>query len=756
MRSPTLPHRRLWPTAACALLLAACGGAGEDRNDPAQADASRAGSSALILPADEKGIEAAIEAAAAAGDDGLVPPDTDPRRRALATTVPQLTVRASGSLAAGVGPVMQVRVNGAVIGSVEVRQPEATSFTFAAPTLRQGAKVEVVFTNDAWISGQDRNLYVNSLSDGTSTWLPTTPGAVIDRGDGPRAFDNIDTVPGQRGLYWSGALRLFWPAATTTSSTVLARRQAAARFLLQATFGPSQSEIDKLAASSPATWLAQQMAITHQPDYVNHVQSRFNLGPEYRPGGGQYTNAWVPEKFWSLAAKAPDQLRKRVGFALHHTLMASMADSNLYQHARAYGNYLDTLNKHAFGNYRDLMEEIALSPVMGIYLSHIRNRKEDPATGRLPDENFAREVMQLFSIGLVELGSDGTPRTGADGQPIETYSNADVMALAKIFTGWSWGFTDGQLSDSRFRWGDPDYSVAGDRRDDLQRMKPYPGQYSTAAVQLFPGKPFAITIPPGGTAQARLKLALDGLFRHPNVGPFIGRQLIQQLTTSNPSRPYVARVAAAFANNGRGVRGDMAAVVKAVLMDPEARAVPASTFGKLREPVLRVTQWMRAFGATSASGSYMMAWELDELSQRALAAPSVFGWFRPGYIPPGTAFSARSATAPEFQIVNESTTAAWPNLVEAMFGWGLGWTGSTSDVTTPMTAQVALVSKGNLEMLVQNLNLLLFAGTMSPALRQDVLDAVGGVDGTDAESRLNRARIAAYVAMSSPEFLAQR
>jgi uncharacterized protein (DUF1800 family) len=374
----------------------------------------------------------------------------------------------------------------------------------------------------------------------------------------------------------------------------------------------------------------------------------------------------------------------------------------------------------------------------------------------MPDENFAREVMQLFSIGLVELNPDGTPKLDAGGDPVETYSNVDVGGLAKIFTGWSWGFPDNQLTESRFRWGWPDYKVTGDQGIDLQRMKSYPGQFSTAAVQLFTGKPHAVSIPEGGTAQTRLKLALDGLFKHPNIGPFIGRQLIQQLVTSQPSPAYVARVAAVFANNGRGVRGDLGAVVKAVLMDAEARNAPTADFGKLREPVLRVTQWMRAFGAQSVSGQYMMAYELDNVAQRALAAPSVFGWFRPGYVPPGTRFAARNATAPEFQIVNESTTAAWVNRVESMVGSGMGWTGSVTDVSAALATQTAFMTKGNLEGLVQNLNLLLFAGGMSPALRQDLLDAVGGVNGTDAASHLNRARIAIYVAMASPEFLAQR
>ena len=674
--------------------------------------------------------------------------------QAQTTNTGQLVVRASGTPAGGVWPQMEVRLDGNLVGSIAVNSATPVDYVFSAPRFGPGGKLEVVFTNDAFINGQDRNLFVSYMSHGATTVLPSLPGAVIDKGTGPKAFDNQDIVPGQGSIYWSGALRLTWPWVRYEPSADAARGDAA-RFLLQASFGPTQAEVDQLATSTPAQWLAKQMALPYTADFVNHVQGKFNANANNRPGGSSYSDAWVGERFWATAATAPDQLRKRVAFALHHILMVSQNDSNLYNHSRAYARYLDILNQQAFGNYRTLMEEIALSPAMGIYLSHMRNRKEDPATGRVPDENFARELMQLFTIGLVELNADGSTKV-VNGKAVETYSNADVMGMAKVFTGWSWAFPDNQLTENKFRWGWPDYKLGADTQIDVQRMKFYPGQGSTSEVKLFAGKPWAVTIPAGTSAQAKLKIALDTLFNHPNVGPFIGRQLIQQLVTSSPSPAYVTRVAAAFANNGQGVRGDMAAVVKAVLLDSEARSAPALNTGKLREPVLRVTQWLRAFNASSPSGQYQLAWELDNLSQRVLRSPSVFGWFRPGYVPPGTDFAARNATAPEFQLVNESTTAAWVNQVEALVGWGIGWNGSGADAKASYATQASLASAGNVEALIQNLNVLLFAGRMSPALRQDLLDAIGGVGGTDAESHLNRARIAVYVAMSSPEFVAQR
>ena len=666
-----------------------------------------------------------------------------------------LTVRARGSLAGGVGPTMQVRVNGAIVGAVEVRATDLADYSFTVPALAAGAKVDLVFTNDAVIAGADRNLYIAYVSSGANTVLPTMPGAIFDRGDGAKAFDGVDTMPGRGELYWSGALRLAWPAAPY-ASPFAARMADAARFLQQASFGPSNNDLMRLVQQSYAVWIDQQVAQPATPDFVSFVQGKYALGDDYRPQGSKYTNSWVAQRFWGTAAAAPDQLRRRMAFALQEMMVISQVDSNLYFHSRAHASYLDALNRNALGNFRTLLEDVALSPAMGIYLSHMRNRKEDPATGRVPDENFAREVMQLFTIGLYELNADGSVKTDAAGKPIETYSNLDVMALARVFTGWSWAFPDAELTEHNFRYGGPEYTRALDRSIDLLRMRAYPGQHSTSEKRLFAGKPWAVTLPAGNSAEADLRAALDALFNHPNTAPFLARQLIQHLVTSDPSPAYVARVAAQFNNNGKGVRGDLAAVARAILLDTEARNAPAPNFGKLREPILRVTQWMRSLGATSATGEYMMAYELDGLSQRALNPPSVFSWFRPGYVPPNTRFAVAHATAPEFQLVNESTTANWVNLAESMAGGGLGWTGSARDVTTRLDNLVALASAGDVGGLLQQLNLLLFAGAMSPELKRDILDAIGGVGGSDAASQLNRARVAVFVALASPEYLVQR
>ena len=689
------------------------------------------------------------------------PPDTTPVASAAAvkaatpSATPTLTVRARGTLAGGVGPKMSLRVDGVDVGSVEVNTTAFYSYRFNTPTLRAGSRIDVVYSNDAVINGADRNLYIAYLDDGAQMVLPNAPGAVVDRGAGNKAFDGLDTLAGQGDLAWDSALRLAWPSARAVDSA-LASKLDAVRFLQQASFGATPTDLTALAGKPYSQWLTEQMALPASADYVNHVQAKYSLGDSYRPGGSLYSPAWVGQKFWDSAANSPDQLRKRVAFALHQVFMVSQLDSNLWYQARAYANYLDTLNKHAFGNFRTLLEDIALSPAMGIYLSHMRNRKEDASSGRLPDENFAREVMQLFSIGLHELNVDGSLKKDAAGKPVETYGNADVMALAKVFTGWGWALPDAQMTDNAFRWANPDTSAGGDTRIDLLPMKAYPAQHSTAQKTLFTGKAWATVLPANGSAATDLRLALDALFKHPNVGPFIGRQLIQRLVTSQPSPAYVGRVAAVFNNNGSGVRGDLAAVVRAILLDSEARNAPDASFGKLREPVLRVAQWMRAMGARSASGQYAMAFELDSSSERVLNANSVFGYFRPGYVPPGTVFSASGSTVPEFQIVNESTVAAWLNTAESMAGTGLGWNGTGNDVSADYAALAQWVATGNLSMVIDHLNVLLLGGRMSAGLRQAIQDAVGSVVGSGATSDLYRARAAVFMTLASPEYLVQQ
>lgn len=665
-------------------------------------------------------------------------------------------LRAKGTKAANVGPVFDVRVNGNVVATVEISSGEFADYILNIPAIAAGSKVELVFTNDATISGQDRNAFVEFISQGNVFVMPSAPIVQFDRGYGAAAFDGVDVVAGTTEIYSAGAMRLSWPQDPATLAN-LARQQESARFARQATFGVNQALLDNLTRTSFATWIDAQMAMPMSSSYVDAFQSKMSRGPEYLPPkGASYTPLWNVQQFWKQAATGPDQLRRRTAFALQQIFTVSHVNSDLWGHGRPYAAFLDSLNRNAFGNFRTLIQDVALSPVMGIYLSHIGNMPEDPATGRMPDENFARELMQLFTIGLIELNIDGTPKLNGSGNQIETYTNADVMALAKVFTGYTWAFPEENLNADNFRFRQPDYRTTGTARIDLKPMKNYAAYFSVSEKKLFQGKPWEVTISEKASASQALKIALDTLFNHPNVGPYISRQLIQRMVTANPSPAYVARVAQVFNDNGSGVRGDLGAVVKAILLDSEARAVtPPVGFGKLVEPVVRATSYMRAFRATSKSGEWLLNDETTDLLQRPMYAPSVFGYYRPGYVPPNSAFAPSSQTQPEFQISTESTMAAWVNRAEKFVGTGLGYDGTGPDVVTSLSDEIALAARGTSD-LVDRLNTVLLGGRMSSKLRSSILRNMATLQGAPESRNAERARLAIFLVLSSPEYLTQR
>jgi len=508
----------------------------------------------------------------------------------------------------------------------------------------------------------------------------------------------------------------------------------ATQFLNQATFGPTAASVSALMSSSKAEWISAQFQkprTAHLP-YVQKILAT---------GAFPHQNL-VFETFWKQAVTGEDQLRQRVTFALSEIFVISMVDGGLFNRPAGVASYYDALAQHAFGNFRDLLQAVALHPMMGIYLSHLHNQKE--SEDRTPDENFAREIMQLMTIGLYQMNPDGSAKTSG-GKLIDTYTHDDVMGLAKVFTGWSWAGPD--KSSARFFGTD----AAATR--DWTPMQQYPEFHSTTQKSF-------LGVSTNGSGEADLKVALDTLFNHPNVGPFIGRQLIQRLVTSNPSRAYIGRVAAAFANNGAGVRGDMRAVIRAVLLDPEAGSAGAPA--KLREPVLRLANWMRAFGARSASGRYLMQATddpLGSLGQAPLRAPSVFNFFRPGYIPPNTALSSAGKVAPEMQITGEPAVIGYLNYMQIVIPYGVG---ASRDIQADYSAEIALASKP--PELVDRINLLLFGGQMSSELRNQIISAVQAVwqpaltaanaAVVDSTSR-NRVYLAIYLAMASPEYLVQ-
>ncbi len=371
-------------------------------------------------------------------------------------------------------------------------------------------------------------------------------------------------------------------------------QQEAARFLTQATFGGTESDINALHASTYAAWLsAQTSAPVSTPTHVAWADQRLTQLQAASPSAVLTPNQFY-ESFWEQAATSPDQLRQRVKFALSQIFVVSLIGSAV--DPRGAASYYDMLGADAFGNFRTLLTDVTYHPMMGVYLTYVANTKESGT--RTPDQNYARELMQLMTIGLYKLNPDGSQQLDGSGKPIPTYSQNDILGLAKVFTGLGWYSPAPTSLTFRGANKDPDASI--------KPMLVY-NQYHSTSEKDFLG----VTIPATTTADTAgdIKIALDTLFNHPSVGPFIALHLIQQLVTSNPSPAYIQRVAAVFNNNGSGVRGDMAAVVTAILTDTEARDmtnVTAPGFGKLREPVVRLANWMRMFSATSFSGNWLM------------------------------------------------------------------------------------------------------------------------------------------------------
>jgi uncharacterized protein (DUF1800 family) len=538
-----------------------------------------------------------------------------------------------------------------------------------------------------------------------------------------------------------------------------ATRLEAARFLAQATFGPTDASIDRVMDIGYAAWIDEQFATASTLGaHRAHWQAR-DAEIKAANASNSAGQDQIFESFWKQAVTAPDQLRQRMAWALSQIFVISMVDSTVADNTRAVAAWLDLLHEQGFGNYRTLIESVSRHPMMGVYLSHLRNQKADPRTGRVPDENYSREVMQLFSIGLVELNEDGTTKAGAP----ETYAPADITGLAKVFTGWSWACPD---------WPDNScfFSGSANGNSDADRsFKPMLGyaQYHALEAKTFLG----VTIPAQtqGDPTASLRIALDTLAAHPNVGPFIGRQLIQRFTTSNPSPEYVRAVSRAWADNGAGVRGDLKAVLKAVLMHPEARTT-STTSGKVREPVLRLAAYLRAFPHASDTGWFRVG-NTDNpgnsLGQTPLRSGSVFNFYRPGYVPPGTQTAARGLVAPELQISSETSAAGWVNYMRDNIASGVGATNGTvngvvrnrRDIQPDFAAELALA--GDPAALVERVTTRLTYGAAGADLKTLITNAVASITipaltstnqaQVDA-ARRNRVNAAVLLTVASPEF----
>ncbi len=516
------------------------------------------------------------------------------------------------------------------------------------------------------------------------------------------------------------------PPPPPPPAAVLPTRAEATRFLSQSSMGSSRADIDQVAAIGFAAWLDQQFATPRSTSHWDWLVAAGYNNVANRDGEQGFDAV-----MWRQLIASPDQLRVRVAMALLDFLVVGISGVNLSWRQFAVAAYVDILMDGAFGNFRTLLTNISTNAAMGSFLTFLGNRRANAQTGAVPDENYARELMQLFTIGLLRLNADGTVQTGAGGQPVETYVQDDITGLARVFTGWNLANNDNNTPDR--------YRLA---------MVNTASQHETG-VKTFLGT----TIPAGTTGPESLRLALDAIFAHPNVAPFVSKQLIQHLVTSNPAPAYVARISAVFENNGSGVRGDLRAVVRAILLDVEARSVAiagTSSFGKLREPINRLTGWARAFNAASANGGWTTIGDTSSTSNRIGQSPgrspSVFNFFRPGYTPPNTAIATAGLVAPEFQIANEPSVVAYVNYMGSLVP-------SNADFRANYADMVALATDGTA--LVNEVDILLGA-RLSDATKATITGAVNAISATATNGPVNRVYTAVLLTVASPEFLVQK
>ncbi|WP_051275349.1 DUF1800 family protein [Aestuariibacter salexigens] len=533
------------------------------------------------------------------------------------------------------------------------------------------------------------------------------------------------------------------------------------RFLTQSTFGPTEHSIHYLMATDAdyASWIDGQIN-TEQTILIDKfekrlreaglpITSRANLDHAY------HKQLIANDMLMDTFAYGEDQLRQRVAFALSQIFVVSETSDTLFNNAKGVVAYHDLLARHALGNYRDLLEAVTLNPIMGEYLSMIRNEKANSEENIRPDENYAREMMQLFSIGLVMLDQDGTVQLDEQGQPVPTYDQEIIKAFARVLTGWTY---------NNAGYWDYDGWLFGDMQSP---MIPFEAYHDSDEKTLLNGE----VLPAGQSAYENLTGALDNVFNHPNVPPFISKQLIQRLVTSNPSPEYVARISAVFRDNGDGVRGDLGAVVKAILLDEEARSGhldAPTTFGKLKEPMLKFTALIRAFDVTAMhpvndSGALRPTlrwfWPGIASGQRPYGSPSVFNFYRPDHSPAGPIRDA-GLVAPEMQILNESYITAATNFGSATIFNSYDFILSDCEDRRQyldgfgcpypdFSDEIALA--GNVERLLDRLNLLMMAGQMSDVTR----DALTTLASQQSQGRYVVAEVV-HLLYHSPGFAVQK
>lgn len=514
------------------------------------------------------------------------------------------------------------------------------------------------------------------------------------------------------------------------------------RFLDRATFGATDKLRNEIKSRNLSDWLEEQKQIAATEHYPILHARLTNLG--YVNIEKNYINEKIQERrdlWWEIAVTSEDQLRQRMAFALSQIFVVSDKNTTLAIRSRGLAHYYDIFVRHAFGNFRDILSEVTLHPSMGDYLSHRKNEKADSARNVRPDENYARELMQLFTIGLWELNSDGSYQLDSEGGKVPTYTQAIVEEYAKVFTGINYGDSSDPRSDS--------VTI----NSEAMPMTTYDSVHDQTEKYLLNG----VVLASGQTASEDIEAALDSLFEHDNVAPFISKQLIQRFVTSNPSTDYVERVAQVFNNNGSGIKGDLSAVINAILLDEEAidgYNQSASTFGKIKEPVIKITKVWREFNAQGVAGKYRMSIAGELYSQQAQSAPSVFNFYRPHHTPGGV-LSDAGKLSPESQILDESTIS---NLSNTLQGYAYSAT-LGSEVTDGLHTMVLDLSglqsvSSDVSTLIETLNIRLLNGRMSDELKAGLASYIGFIPLSDGG--LLRSQEATAMVLMSPDFAIQQ
>jgi uncharacterized protein (DUF1800 family) len=599
-----------------------------------------------------------------------------------------------------VGAVSKTNAGASGTSSVTIDNPIPRVVIVTPDTFQTPANITLTVTGTGFVSGAKVNWGSTVLQTTyvSSTQLSATGSQATKIKSAALTVTNPDPGGSRSNTFY-----------VMTDPSNMISKAAAARILQQSTFGASADSI---------IW------VQNSRDLQDFLNSQFAIpqSTDCFPNPAVDTELSVLEqRFLQCALGRNDQLRQRVAFALSQIMVAS---DNKVTDVNGITLWQNMFHKDAFGNYYDLLKDVTLSPVMGNYLDMVNNDKPNPAKGTSANENYAREVLQLFTIGLEQLNPDGTSQLDSSGNTIPTYSQDTVTNFARSFTGWTYPPKSGSPSFG----SSPNYTGP---------MVSIDSHHDTDAKTLLSGA----VIPAGNTAQADMDAALQNIFNDPNVGPFICRQLIQHLVTSNPSPEYVGRVVSVFNNNGKDVRGDLKAVITAILLDSEARrgddpAQIQTNDGHMKEPLLLITSLLRAMNGHS-NGDGLLDYAAN-LKQEPMNPPSVFNYYHPTFMVPNT-----NLLGPEFELFNSSTAIARVNFVnDAVYG----------KIGASMTVDLSyyLTFAPDSQQLVDRIGDVMLNGAMSSEMRSEIIDAISGIsDNTE------RVKAVFYLMGSSSQFQVQ-